>query len=131
MNHELTRATTSGQEPDLEIETSTGFSAFSIPLRPDTVITGIDSARADRNTGQNWPGQRQGGELRWDDPGDTPLNWGRAFRFSILASGAPEPATGALEVDQSPSGVFYFPTLAPGSDRLFGDGFGDALENDG
>lgn len=123
MNHEVALAETLGSEPDLDIVESSGLSGFAIALRPDTVIAATESARADRTTGKDWPGSRNGDLLEWTDPGETTLGWGRAFRFSVVASGQPESGAARLAASAGEPLTLELTTLVPGTDALFVDDF--------
>jgi len=118
VNHEFMRAATAGTEPNLELLSSQGFTRLAIPTAPDAMITGIDSARADRTRGADWTGSRDPDFVVWSDPGDTPLNWGRAFRFSFEADVAPVEGQAVLGVASGPPFQFEATTLVPGEPEL-------------
>ena len=85
--------TTAGAEPDLQVVDNIGLGAFELPLAAGTTVSDTTSARADRTTGQDWPATTEATAVRWTDPGDTPLNWGTTYRFSIVTDTAPARTT--------------------------------------
>ncbi|MEX0914681.1 MAG: hypothetical protein WD397_00640 [Wenzhouxiangellaceae bacterium] len=123
MNHDFMRAETAGAEPDLELLSNTGLNAVELPLAVAASVSNTGFARADRTRGQNWAITIQPQAVRWENPGDTPLNWGRAFRFSLVADRAPGPVTFRLHPTSAgaPLGVTLLGPELP--EALFGDGF--------
>jgi hypothetical protein len=123
MNHDWMRAVTAGAEPDLQIISNLGFTAVELPRDPAGAVGSLSSARADRSRGGDWPGVVEAEFVRWSDPGDTPLDWGRGFRFSLTADQAPGPSTLRLSPgDGSPD--LGAPILGPAlPEALFGNGF--------
>jgi len=123
MNHDFMRAVAVGSEPDLELLTNTGINAVEVPLAEAAQVSDVDSARADRTRGQAWPGVIQARTVRWENPGDTPLEWGTAFRFSLVVDRPPGPVTFRLypEAAGAPLGVAVLGPELP--EHLFSDGF--------
>jgi len=123
MNHDFMRAETAGAEPDLELLSNTGLNAVEVPLAIAASVSNTGFARADRTRGQDWASTIQPQAVRWENPGDTPLNWGRAFRFSLVADRAPGPATFRLYPASAgaPLGVTILGPELP--EALFADGF--------
>lgn len=93
MNHDWMRAETAGTEPDLEVLSNIGFTAVELPRDPAGSVGSTSFARADRTQGSDWTAAVESDAVRWTDPGDTPLDWGRGFRFSIVADEPPGPTT--------------------------------------
>lgn len=123
MNHDFMRAGTAGSEPNLELLTNVGFNAMEVPRATTASVTDIGFARADRTRGQDWATTVQPDAVRWENPGDTPLNWGTAFRFSMVVDRPPGLVTLRLFPDAAgaPLGVTV---LGPEPQELiFGDGF--------
>ena len=123
MNHDFMRAGTAGVEPNLELLTNVGFNAIELPLAVNATLTDTGFARADRTRGQDWAASVGPGAIRWENPGDTPLDWGTAFRFSLVVDRPP----GTV-----PFRLYSVPAVAPLSvtilgpespELLFGDGF--------
>jgi hypothetical protein len=88
-NVDFVQATVTGQDPDLDVTDVSSIAGFRVPMDPALVLDDIDMARADRMSGQPWGWDRASHHLGWSDPGDTPLNWGRSFRFSFVADSPP------------------------------------------
>lgn len=123
MNHDFMRAVTAGSEPDLELLTNVGFNALEVPRAATAFVTDIGFARADRTLGQDWAASVGPGAVRWENPGDTPLDWGTAFRFSLVVDRPPGLVSLRLFPDAAgaPLGVTVLgPELG---DTLFDDGF--------
>jgi hypothetical protein len=93
MNHDYMRAETARAEPDLEVLSNIGFTAVELPRDPAGTVGSLDSARADRTVGTDWPGMIAADAVRWTDPGTTPLDWGQGFRFTLVADSPPGPST--------------------------------------
>ena len=87
------RTATAGAEPDLQVVSNAGLVAFELPLAAGTTVSDTTSARADRTTGQDWPAATGPNAVRWTDRGDTRLDWGTTFRFSIVTDTAPARTT--------------------------------------
>jgi hypothetical protein len=123
MNHDFMQAETAGAEPDLELLSNTGLNAVEVPMAVDASISATDFARADRTRGEDWAITIQSEAVRWENAGDTPLNWGAAFRFSLVADRAPGPVTFRLypAAAGAPLGVTILGPKLP--ELLFGDGF--------
>lgn len=123
MNHDYMLAVTAGAEPDLELLSSFGFNAVEVPRAVTATVTATGFARADRTRGQDWAATLQSGAVRWQNPGDTPLNWGTAFRFSLVVDRAPAPSTFRLYPGDA-SAPLAVTILGPElPELLFGDGF--------
>lgn len=123
MNHDFMRAVTAGSEPNLELLTNVGFNALEVPRATTSLVTDTGFARADRTRGQDWAATVGPGAVRWENPGDTPLNWGTGFRFSLVVDRPPGPVPLRLypEAAGAPLAVT---TLGPELPELiFGDGF--------
>jgi len=123
MNHDFMQADTAGAEPDLELVTNVGLNAIEVPRAAAATVTETAFARADRTRGQDWTAAIEPDAVRWENPGDTPLDWGSAFRFSLVADRAPGPVTFRLYTDPvgPPLGVTILGPELP--ELLFGDGF--------
>lgn len=123
MNHDFMRATTAGAEPDLQILSNTGLNAVELPRAAAANVALIDFARADRTAGQDWVAATSANTVRWENPGDTPLDWGTGFRFSLVADRAPGPVTLRLfpDVEDAPLGATMLGPELP--EALFDDGF--------
>ena len=123
MNHDFMRAETAGAAPDLQILSNTGLNAVEVPLAEAAQVSDTGSARADRTRGQDWPGTIEAEAVRWENPGDTALDWGTAFRFSLVADRPPGPVTFRLypNIAGAALGVSVPGPELP--ELLFGDGF--------
>ena len=123
MNHDFMRAATAGAEPDLELLSNTGINAVELPLAEAAQVSDIDFARADRTRGQDWPGTALAEAVRFENPSDTPLDWGTAFRFSLVVDRAPGPVPFRLYPDAggAPLAVSVLGPELP--ELLFDDGF--------
>lgn len=96
-NFDFMQAFVRGEAPDSRIDPNIGLIEVRVPAADNVDIDDIESARADRTGGQDWIGIHQGGAVAWRNPGDTPLDWGLLFRFSLTADTAPAPATMTLQ----------------------------------
>jgi len=124
MNHEFMRAETVGTEPNLEISSSAGFAEFQVPVAAGVAVSAIDSARADRTIGADWLGTRKPAHVSWSDSGATPLNWGRAFRFSFIADAPPVEGQVILGAASGTPASFSVDILVPDVvESIFSDGF--------
>lgn len=123
MNHDFMRAEFAGTEPDLELLSSAGFNAVEVPLAAAAFVSETGFALADRTRGQDWATTIHPQTVRWENIGDTPLNWGTAFRFSLVADRPPGPVTFRLYPDaaDAPMGVTMLGPELP--ELLFDDGF--------
>jgi hypothetical protein len=123
MNHDWMRAETAGAEPNLELLSNVGFTAVELPRDPAGTAGSLSSVRADRTRGSDWTAAVESDAVRWTDPGDTPLDWGRGFRFSLVADAPPGPSTLRL-VPGDGSPELGAPILGPAlPEPLFDDGF--------
>lgn len=123
-NFDYMHALTRGDEPNLQVIRNLGISGVRIPLADEVEVSEITFARADRTSGQDWTGTRRTGSVEWHDPGDTPLDWGLLYRFSLVADAAPVEASLELqplfihhdrfEPDAPPPPVIPVATLVPG-----------------
>ncbi len=123
MNHDFMLANTAGAEPELELLSNAGFTAVEVPLAVAASVSETSFARADRTRGQDWTTTIQADALRWEDPDDTSLDWGTAFRFSLVADRPPGPVTFRLhpEATGPALGVTVLGPELP--EPLFSDGF--------
>lgn len=123
MNHDFMRAEFAGTEPNLELLSNVGFNAVEVPVAVAASVSESGFARADRTLGQDWTVMIQPKVVRWENSVDTPLNWGTAFRFSLVADRAPGPTTFRLYPDSggAPAGVSILGPEQP--EVLFRDGF--------
>ena len=123
-NYEFMRFETAGAEPNLELLSAIGFTEFVVPISASSSVSNIEFARANRVNGLDWTSNIEPDAVRWTDLGDTPLNWGSAFRFSFLAT--EEPAEGVVEIvpgagNVTPIGIN---SLIPGlPEEIFSDDF--------
>lgn len=123
-NHDFARAETTGNEPDLAVVDSAGLTAVEIPRVETITISSTGFARADRTTGSDWEVSIQSDGVRWQDPSGTPLNWGRAFRFSLVADRPPGPVTVRLYPASGAPERLTVSTLGPElPELLFDDSF--------
>lgn len=123
MNHDWMRAKTAGAESNLELLIDVGFTAVELPRDPAGTAGSLSSVRADRTRGSDWTAAVESDAVRWTDPGDTPLDWGRGFRFSLVADAPPGPSTLRL-VPGDGSPELGAPILGPAlPEPLFDDGF--------
>jgi hypothetical protein len=121
-NFDFMRASIAGSEPDLEVTDSQGLIAFEVPARSNVEILATQFSRADRLTGQDWTVETVNQKVRWSDPGDTPLDWGLLFRFSLVADHPPVRSEFKLAFGADPSEFVGAATLAP-SPSIFADRF--------
>jgi len=123
MNHDYMQAATAGAEPDLELVTNVGLNAVEVPRAVAATVTETAFARADRTRGRDWADAVQRDAVRWENPGDTPLNWGRAFRFSLVVDRTPGRVPFRLYPDAG-GAPLVVTVLGPElPELLFGDGF--------
>ncbi len=123
MNHDFMRATTAGAEPDLQVLSNTGLNAVELPVAVAPSVSSTGFARADRTAGRDWLTETSANTVRWENPGDTPLDWGTGFRFSLVADRPPGPVTLRLFPDAAgaPLGVTMIGPELP--EAVFDDGF--------
>ncbi len=123
MNHDFMRAETAGSDPDLQVLSNIGFTAVELPRDPAGTVRSTAFARADRTQGGDWTPAVESDAVRWTDPGDTPLDWGRGFRFAVVADEEPGPTTLRL-IPGDGSAVLGAGILGPAlPEPLFDDGF--------
>jgi hypothetical protein len=121
-NYDFMIATVEGSVPDLQVTYNQGVIGFQVPAQSTVVVEELDFARADRLTGQDWTVDRQLDHVHWADPGDTPLNWGMMYRFSLVADSSPVHSELKLIVGEEEGEFIGLTSLAP-SPAIFRDRF--------
>lgn len=121
-NYDFMLASTGGAEPNLEVLSNRGLIGLQVPARSQVDIGATDFARADRLNGQDWTITRQTDEVLWTDPGDTPLDWGMMYRFTLVADHPPVRSEMKLTFGEGAGEFVGASTLAP-SPSIFADRF--------
>ncbi|MEO7013302.1 MAG: hypothetical protein ABI127_03265, partial [Dokdonella sp.] len=123
-NLDFSRAVTAGAEPNLDVLSNKGFDQFRIALPAGVSVLGNHFSDGDLDSGNDWTFSSAGGYLTWTAPSGASLDWGSLYSFSVTTNGVPiagngelKPATAGLQSS------FTVPTLVPGGDIIFQDGF--------
>ena len=123
MNFDFGTVTTAGSEPDLQVLTNRGLSAFSVPVPAGTTVVAPGFHDGDADALDDWQPVFANGKIRWDAPAGRSLDWGTLYRFSFVANAPPQDANATLVV--ADTGVIADPvvaTIGPGvGDTIFAD----------
>jgi len=121
-NYDFMIASIEGSAPDLQVTSNRGLIGLQVPAFSTVEVDGLDFARADRLNGQDWTMARESDHVRWTDPGDTPLDWGMMYRFTLVADRPPVQSELKLIFGEEESEFVGLPSLAP-SPSIFADRF--------
>ena len=123
-NHDLTRATTEGMEPNLRILTQDALDAVAVVAAhgADAVATGF--ADGDAEAANDWIAS-SGTTTRWSAPsGDAQLDWGHLMGFALLSDHPP--GIGELHLTHAAAGdpsEVPATSLVPDAEKIFFDRF--------
>ncbi len=121
-NYDFMIATIEGSAPDLQVTSNRGLIGLQVPAFSSVEVDGLDFARADRLNGQDWTMARESDHVRWTDPGDTPLDWGMMYRFTLVADHPPVQSELKLKFGGEENEFVGLSSLAP-SPSIFADRF--------
>jgi len=85
-------------EPNLMVDSTHGFSRFSVPFGAGVAISGLRFDDADLTAGNDWSVSTAANRVTWTAPaGSNSLDWGTLYHFEFVAN-APPGAGGAIQL---------------------------------
>lgn len=85
-------------EPNLMVDSTHGFSRFSVPFGAGVAVSGLRFDDADLTAGNDWPASTAANRVTWSAPaGSNSLDWGTLYHFEFVAN-APPSASGAVQL---------------------------------
>lgn len=117
MNYEFAFAETSGQEPNLRIDSTQGFDGFSLSTGSGAAVSDTVFRDGDLDAGNDWAFTTSADAIRWDDASGNhhSLGWGELYSFTVLSTKAPARGTATLHADNAPTPTSYdVDMLVPG-----------------
>jgi hypothetical protein len=117
-------------EPNLMVDSSHGFSRFSVPFGAGVAISGLRFDDADLTAGNDWSVGTAANRVTWTAPaGSNSLDWGTLYHFEFVAN-APPSASGAVQLvgiatADEPELPYTLDIIVPqaGTDVIFQNGF--------
>lgn len=117
-------------EPNLMVDSTHGFSRFSVPFGAGVAISGLRFDDADLTAGNDWSVSTAANRVTWTAPaGSNSLDWGTLFHFEFVANAPPSPS-GAIQLigiatADEPELPYTLDIIVPqaGTDVIFQNGF--------